>query len=256
MLAAEMSYTVQQLARLAGVSVRTLHYYDQIGLLKPAGRSPGGYRQYGEEAIVPLQQIMFFREMGFSLDEIKGILSRPEFSVLEALESHRTLLTRKAERLAGLLVTVDRTVRQLKEGAGMQIRDYYQGFSDEKVQEYRDEVRRRWGDDTLRDSENRVAQMGKARFAALQAEAGSIFQCIADNMSLGFDSPQVQEQVARWRKWLEQFSTYSDEAAVGLGRMYSEDPRFAAYFKRFGDDLPSFLTKAIEHYFAQDAAGD
>jgi DNA-binding transcriptional MerR regulator len=256
MLAAGMSYNVRQLAGLAGVSVRTLHYYDQIGLLKPTGRNPSGYRQYGEDAIVPLQQVMFFRELGFSLDEIKDIMSRPDFSVLEALESHRTLLTRKAERLAELLLTVERTIRQLKEGADMQISDYYQGFSDEKVQEYREEVRRRWGEDTLRDSEGRVAQMGKARFTALQAEGGTIFQCIADNMSLGFDSPEVQEQVARWRQWLEHFSTYSDEAVVGLGRMYSEDPRFAAYFKRFGDDLPSFLTKAIEHYYARQAAGD
>lgn len=255
MLPVEMVYTVQQLARLAGVSVRTLHYYDQIGLLRPAGRSPGGYRQYSEAVIVPLQQIMFFRELGFSLNDIKAIMSRPDFSPLEALESHRTLLTRRVERLAELLTTVDRTIRQLKEGAGMQIKDYYEGFSDEKVQEYREEVRRRWGEETLHDSEGRVVRMGKAGFAALQAEGRAIFQSIADNMFRGFDSPVVQEQVRKWRQWLEHFSTYSDGAAFGLGRMYSEDPRFAAYFEQFGEGLPSFLTKAIEHFFACKPSG-
>ncbi len=249
-----MSYTVQQLARLAGVSVRTLHYYDQIGLLKPAGRSPSGYRQYSEEAIVPLQQVMFFRELGFSLSEIRGFMLRPDFSVLEALESHRTLLMRKAERLSELLVTVERTIGQLKEGADMQIRDYYQGFSDEKVQQYREEVRRRWGEETLRDSEDRVMKMGKERFAALQAEGGAIFQCIADNMSRGFASSEVQEQVAKWRKWLERFSTYSDEAVLGLGRLYSQHPDFITYFQQYREDLPEFLNRAVEFYCSHKTA--
>ncbi len=255
MLSAEMVYTVQQLARLAGVSVRTLHYYDQIGLLSPTGRSPGGYRQYSEDAVVPLQQIMFFRELGFSLDDIGAIVSRPDFSVIEALQSHRTLLTRRAERLAELLATVDRTIRHLKEGTDMHIRDYYQGFSDEKVEEYRGEVRRRWGEDALRDSDARVMKMGKERFAALQAEGESIFQCIADSMSRGFDSAEVQEQVAKWREWLQHFSTYSDEAILGLGRFYSQHADFITYFQQYHKDLPEFLTRAVEFYCSQKPAG-
>ncbi len=94
-----MVYTVKKLADLAGVSVRTLHYYDEVGLLKPTSHSESGYRQYGEEAVVRLQQIMFFRELGFSLDEIRKIMSQPDFDVLEVLQSHRILLTKKAERI-------------------------------------------------------------------------------------------------------------------------------------------------------------
>jgi DNA-binding transcriptional MerR regulator len=248
-----MVYTVRQLARIAGVSVRTLHYYDRIGLLKPASHSSSGYRQYGEEAVVPLQQIMFFRELGFSLDDIKDIVSRPDFDVLEALRSHRTLLKKKSERINELLVTVDRTISQLQGEVSMDIKDYYEGFSDDRIEEYRQEVRERWGEDTLRDSEARVMNMGKKRFAELQAEGGAIFQAVADNMPQGFDSPAVQQQVAKWRRWLEHFHTYSDEALLGLGRTYSQDSRFAGFFEKYGKDFPAFFTKAIEHYCANKA---
>jgi DNA-binding transcriptional MerR regulator len=230
------------------VIVRTLHYYDQIGLLRPASYGANGYRQYGEDAVVPLQQIMFFRELGFSLDDIKDIMSRPDFDVLEALRSHRTLLMKKGQRINELLATVDRTIGQLQGETKMEIKDYYEGFSDEKIDEYRKEVRERWGEDTLRDSEARVMNMGKKRFAELQAEGGAIFQAIADNMPQGFDSSEVQAQVAKWRQWLEHFHTYSDEAVLGLGRTYSQDPRFGAFFEKYGKDFPAFLTKAIENY--------
>ena len=251
-----MTYSVKRLADLAGVSVRTLHYYDEVGLLRPQSRTAGGYRQYDEEAAVRLQQVMFFRELGFGLDEIRKIMSRPGFDVLEALQSHRVLLTRKAERIRELLATVDRTIDDLKGKRKMEIKEYYQGFSDEQIEKYRQEVRERWGEDTLKTSEARVIAMGKEKFAALQAEGGAIFQTIADNMPKGYDSSGVQELVDRWRKWLENFAHYSDEAVLGLGQAYSQHPDFAKFFRKVHPDLPEFLTRAIEHYCAgKKAAG-
>ena len=243
-----MVYSVNQLAKMAGISVRTLHYYDQIGLLRPERRSAGGYRQYGEEEAVRLQQILFFRELDFSLDEIKKILSRPDFDVLEALQSQRGLLTRKAERISRLLETLDRTISKLKGETEMSIREYYEGFSDEQVERYREEVRRRWGEEALNESESRVTRMGKKKFADLQAEGGGIFQAICDNMDKGPESPEVQALVARWRQWLENFYHYSDEAVLGLGRTYSQDPEFAKFFEKYHKDLAGFLTRAIEYY--------
>ncbi len=243
-----MSYTVRKLADLAGVSVRTLHYYDEIGLLKPNSRSASGYRQYHEEAVARLQQIMFFRELGFGLGDIRNIMSRPDFDVLEALHAHRVLLTKQAERISELVTTVDRTIASIEGETGMQIKEYYQGFSDEQIERYREEVRRRWGDDTLRESEARVMGMGKEGFAALQARGGAIFKALSDKMSKGYDSPDVQDLVDDWRQWLENFATYPDEAVLGLGRAYSEDPEFAAFFRKYHEDLPAFLTRAIEHY--------
>jgi DNA-binding transcriptional MerR regulator len=242
--------TIKNLADLAGVSVRTLHYYDQLGLLKPASRSASGYRFYDEAAVLRLQQIMFFRELGFGLDDIKNIVSQPDFDVLEALRSHRTLLRKKAERSNELLATVDKTIKQISGEAKMEIKEYYHGFSDEKIEKYRNEVRNRWGEKTLRDSEKRVMKMGKEKFAEIQAEGGLIFRTIADNMAKGHDSDVVQAQVRKWRQWLENFHHYSDEAVLGLGRVYSQDTEFAAFFLKIHKDLPAFLTKAIEYYYA------
>jgi MerR family transcriptional regulator, thiopeptide resistance regulator len=246
-----MIYTVKKLADLAGVSVRTLHYYDQTGLLKPASRSESGYRYYDEEAVVQLQQIMFFRELGFGLEEISKIISSPDFDVVEALQSHRSLLLKKAERINELLATVDRTIGKLKGDTKMKIKEYYQGFSDEQIEKYREEVRRRWGDKTLKDSEERITKMGKKKFAALQAEGGTIFQAISDNMSMGFDSKIVQLQLVKWRQWLDNYHHYSEDAVLGLGRMYSQNPEFAEFFRKINHDLPEFLTKAIEYYCAR-----
>ena len=239
---------MKKLAESAGVSVRTLHYYDEAGLLKPRYRSANGYRQYDEDAIVRLQQIMFFRELDFSLEEIKQIMSRPDFDLVKALESHRTLLTRRSERIDDLLATVERTIKKMKGETEMSIKDYYKGFSDEQVEKYRKEARELYGEDTLKESEARVMKMGKEKFAALQAQGGAIFKAIADNMVKGHDSPVVQKQVAKWRQWLENFSHYSDEAVLGLGQAYSQHPDFAKYFRKINKDLPEFLTKAIEYY--------
>jgi MerR family transcriptional regulator, thiopeptide resistance regulator len=246
-----MAYTVKQLADLAGVSVRTLHYYDALGLLKPRARSANGYRRYGEEDAARLQQIMFFRELGFGLAETGRIISNPEFDVLAALEEHRTLLEQRAARTRALLRTVDKTIRKMKGETGMDIKEYYQGFSDAEAEQYRKEARARWGEKTIADSEARVAKMGKEKFAAIQAEGGAIFQAVADNMAKGAASKEVQALVANWRQWLENFAHYSDEAVLGLGRAYSQDERFAKYFARFGQDVPAFLTRAIEYYSAQ-----
>jgi DNA-binding transcriptional MerR regulator len=245
-----MVYTIKKFAELAGTSVRTLHYYDGIGLLKPESRSANGYRQYGEKAIVRLQQIMFFRELDFNLDDIKIILSQPDFNVLNALQSHKALLEKRKERIDELLGTIEKTIKNLKGESTMEIKEYYQGFSDEQIEKYREEVRQRWGEKTLQDSEARVKKMGKEKFAALQAESDKIFRTIADNMPKGADSKIVQAEVAKWRGWLENFSRYSDAAVLGLGRAYSQDPRFANTFEKYHKDLPGFLTKAIEYYCA------
>ena len=243
-----MVYTIKKLAQLAGTSVRTLHYYDEIGLLKPEFRGENGYRQYGEKSIAKLQQIMFFRELDFSLEEIKTITSRPEFDAVEALQSHKELLQKRKERIDELLRTINKTIKNIKGEKLMEIKEYYQGFSDEQIEKYRDEVKKRWGEKTLKDSEDRVMKMGKEKFAEVQAESDRIFRTIAENMAKGYDSKIVQEEVAKWRLWLENFHHYPDEAVLGLGRAYSENPEFAKTFKKYHKDLPEFLTKAIEYY--------
>ena len=243
------SYTIKKLADIAGISVRTLHYYDEIGLLKPQYRHDNGYRYYGVEEVTMLQQIMFFRELDFSLDEIRTIISSPDFDVTEALEQHRNLLVKKDERLRELINTVESTMSKMEKRSTMKIKEFYQGFSDEQIEKYREEVRSRWGSKTLEESEKSVIDMGQEKFIALQAEGGKIFKAIMENMSEGYDGKFIQERIAEWREWLENFHHYSEEEIVELGRAYSQHADFIKFFKQYSDDLPVFLTRAIEYYY-------
>lgn len=235
---------------MAGISVRTLHYYDQMGLLTPKSRTANGYRYYDDSAVMQLQQIMFFRELGFGLDEIGKILKDPNFDLIEALQSQKMLLSKKAQRINELTKTIEKTIKNLKQETEMPIKEYYEGFSNEQIEKYRQEVRQRWGEKTLKDSEERVMNMGKEKFKAVQEEGGAIFKAICDNMPKGYDSKEVQELVAKWRNWLENFSHYSDEAVLGLGQTYSRHPDFANFFQKYDADFPEFFTKAIEYYCA------
>ncbi|MBN2240346.1 MAG: MerR family transcriptional regulator [Dehalococcoidales bacterium] len=247
----DIMLTVKKLADYAGVSVRTLHYYDQIGLLKPVSRTSKGYRYYGMDAVAALQQILFFRELQFSLEEIKSILTRPDFDMLEALNHHKTLLSKKKKRINELLATLDATIESKKEEMEMDITEYYRGFSNEKIEAYREEVRQRWGKETLAESEARILNMGKKTFIDIQAEGGQIFKTIYSNMSLGYKSAFIQEQVELWRQWLEHFHHYTDEEVLGLGKAYSQNTEFALFFHQYDENLPEFLTKAIKYYISK-----
>ena len=243
------SFTIKKLAEVAGVSIRTLHYYDEVGLLKPQFRKENGYRFYNEESAMILQQIMFFRELGFSLDEIKMIISRPDFNIPEALKAHKRILVKKDERLRELINTVERTIRKMNKKSKMGIKEYYRGFSEDQIEKYRDEVRHRWGEKVLIDSEKRVIGMGQEKFMALQAEGGKIFKTVMENMSEGYDSKLIQDLIVEWRQWLENFHHYSEEEVVELGRAYSQHPDFIKFFQQYSNELPVFLTWAIEYYY-------
>lgn len=249
-MAVARSYATGELAKLSGVSPRTLQFYDKIGLLKPESYSEAGYRRYDDSAALRLQQILFFRELGFELSDIKTIMEKPDFDLLSAMESHREALRKKSDRLSELLVTVDKTIRRLKGEKEMEIKDYYKGFSDEEIDSMRKEAREKYGEKTVAESEARVAAMGKAKFDAVQAEFGEIYQKIVASMGKGPESKEVQEQIARWRQLMENFHHYTDEMILGLGRMYSEDSRFAAFYLKFHPEMPGFMTSAIEFYVA------
>jgi MerR family transcriptional regulator, thiopeptide resistance regulator len=146
------------------------------------------------------------------------------------------------------MVSHDEAGRRLKGETSMETKDFYQGFSDAEMEKYRAEVRERWGEKALNESEDRIKKMGPAKFAAVQAEGDNIFKAIAADMPKGAESKDVQSDVTMWRGWLEHFKHYPDEAVVGLGRAYSQDERFARYFEKYGKDFPAFLTKAIEYW--------
>ncbi len=243
------TYTVRQLARMAGVSVRTLHHYDQIGLLKPARRNAASYRLYGEDELLRLQQILFFKELDVPLNEIRQMLDRADFDAVAALQNHRQLLQAEAKRLARLVNTIDKTIQRLSED-NMELTDeeLYEGFSKEEIERYRREARQRYDPKLVEESERRVRKMSKAQWQALKQEGEEIYQQMAALMEQDPGDAQVQKTIARHHAMIEQFYPASAELYNGLGQLYVEDPEFRAFFERYAPGLADFMQAAMAVY--------
>ncbi len=140
-----MALKVSEVARLAGVSIRTLHHYDEIGLVRPSGRSAAGYRLYAQKDLEQLQQVLFFRELEFPLDEIRRIIGSPSFDVGAALRMQRQLLTERAIRIKALIAAVDAAIHSIKKGTTLTNEERFEVFGDFDPSKYEDEVRERWG---------------------------------------------------------------------------------------------------------------
>lgn len=242
-------YSVKQLSKLAGVSIRTLHHYDQIGLLRPAFRSEKGYRYYQHPELLRLQQILFYRELGFQLNAIAEILNDPDFDLIEALKFHRRELLKQADRVQQLLVTIDKTIHKLKnEKEIMEDKALYEGFSAKEVKEMRSEVANRWGEKQLLETENRIRQLGEEGWKDNKKKGEEITQLIADLMDLDPGHAQVQEAIRLYHKHLNFFYEVTKERYRGLGKMYTEDERFKAHYEKYRTGLADYLYKAITIY--------
>lgn len=243
-----MAYTVKQLASMAGVSRRTLHYYDEIGLLPPSRLGSNGYRYYEDEALLRLQQILFFRELDFSLDQISEILDRPEFNTLEALQAHKKALQQRARRLNELINTIERTMQFLQGQGSLEGSEMFAGFDEEKEKLYEQEARRRYGDANVQAASDRWRSYPPEQKARIRVEGEAIYRDILAHMDEGADSPAVQDAIARWHNSIRYFYEPTVEILRGLGQMYVEDPQFAAVYEQMHSDMPGFLRQAIEHY--------
>lgn len=241
-------YTVKQVSDLAGVSVRTLHYYDEIGLLRPSSVGGNGYRYYEETALFKLQQILFFREMDLGLLQIKEIVDSPEFDLVTALQTHRGVLAEKIDRLQGLISTVDSTIMHLAGGVEMSKQQLFVGFSEDKQKEYEQEVAEKYGKDRVEESVKRWASYSLQQKAVIQAEGGAIYRDAVNTMDKPVESAEVQTIMARWHEHIRNFYEPTPEILRGLGTMYNEHPDFNVFFQKFHQDLPVFLEKAIRAY--------
>ncbi|HTP10765.1 MAG TPA: MerR family transcriptional regulator, partial [Anaerolineae bacterium] len=213
------TYTVQQLARLAGVSVRTLHHYDHIGLLKPSARTAAGYRLYDETDLLRLQQILFFRELDFPLAEIEAILDDPGFDQVQALRDHRELLQQESDRLERLLKTIEKTISKLTEdNMTMTDAELYEGFTPEQIERYTREVNERYDPKIVAESNRRVRNMTKAQWQAVKAEGGAVAQQLADLMDKKPSDAAVQAAIARHYAWVDNFWHPTAESYRGLGQ--------------------------------------
>ena len=242
-----MKQTVKEISRLCGVSVRTLHYYDEIGLLHPAETTEAGYRLYGPEEISRLQQILFFRELDFPLQEIQSILDCPSFDANQALARHRSLLHMKKERLEGLIGLIDSILKGEKD---MSLKEFDNHAIEAAQKEYAQEAKERWGNtEAYQESQRKTAAYTKKDWDRVQQEMESLFRSFAANMDQSPDSPAVQETVAAYQSYLSRnFYVCGNEMLMGLGEMYLADTRFQQNIDRHGDGLTQFIAEAIRVY--------
>lgn len=252
-----MTYTVKQLATISGVTPRTLRFYDRIGLLRPASVGANGYRAYGAEELVRLQQVLFFRELDYPLADIRAMLGRPGFDALESLRHQRRLLELKRKRLTGILKTIDSTITHMQDDTKPTDRDLYGSLSTEEIEAYKKEAKERWGHtDAYRQSQERAAKMTKADWAQMQAESDANLKALVALMEAGKtpDSPEVQAEIARHHAGIGRFYDCAPAMYRNLGDMYLADQRFADTYRKWHPDLPEFLVKGI-HAFCDRQEG-
>lgn len=247
-----MPYSINALAKLAGVSVRTLHHYDEIGLLVPRRNDKNKYRVYGEAELLRLQQILFFRELEFMLPEIAAIIDSPEFDVLIALKDHKTMLLRKQKRITGLIKMVDRTIDRITKKINMKDEELYDAFSKEEMEELSAEAKQRWGHtDQYKESEKKVRGMTKEQFAVIQKEGEEIAKEGARIVNEPIYGAAAQALIAKHYKHLSNFYTPTLEMYKGLAEMYLADTRFTEYFAKYNPKLPQFMHDAMIHFVDQ-----
>ncbi len=245
-----MLYTVKQLCDLAGVTPRTLHYYDQIDLLKPSDVGENGYRYYDDAALLRLQQILFYRELDLGLLQIKDALDAPEFDLVESLQSHREALQAKVDRLQSLVQTVDNTIVHLIGAADMSKQALFAGFSEEKQKQYEAEIadNPNYDQDKVKESQRNWGSYSAAKKDQIMREGKDIYADLLGVMDKGAGSPEVQAIMARWHQHLRYFYEPTPEILRGLGQMYNQHPDFIANFQALHPDLPAFLEQAVGLY--------
>jgi DNA-binding transcriptional MerR regulator len=245
-----MSYTVKQLSNLAGVSARTLHYYDEIGLLKPETVGANGYRYYGEDSLLRLQQILFYRELDLPLDDIQNILGRRDFDALAALENHRQALGKRVERLGRLIQTVDDTIRHLKGQKTMSQKQLFAAFSEEEEQKFAKEAEQMYDPAIVKASHKKWKSYTKEDKQRIGDEGNAIYTDLLAAMPKGAASPQVQACIARWHRHMQYFWSPNDAQLVGLADLYNDDPRFRANYDKIDPHLAGFMREAVKVYVA------
>jgi DNA-binding transcriptional MerR regulator len=244
-----MALKVSEVARLAGVSVRTLHHYDEIGLVRPSGRSEAGYRLYAPSDVERLQQVLFFRELEFALDEIQKMLEDPDFELGAALRLQKRLLTERAVRTNALIAAVDAAIDSLEKGTTMTPEERLEVFGDFKPEEHEAEAEQRWGHtETYKESMRRTRSYRKQDWLEIKAEAGAIYGDLARLLGEGVaaDSVQAMDVAERHRAHITRwFYPCPPELHRGLGQLYVDDPRFTANIDKFAPGVAAFARDAF-----------
>lgn len=251
-----MDYTIQRLARLAGVTPRTLRHYNAIGLLAPARVSSNGYRIYGPAEVDRLQEILFFRELDLPLDEIRAILQDPAYRRDEILHRHRAALLERRDRLDRILATLDASLESAKGERQMSDKEKFEGFKQKLIEDnekkHGKEARVRYGDEAVDRSNRTLASMTEEDHANMQELTNRVISTLLAAFESGDPAgPLAREAADLHRQWLSFYwAGYSKEAHRGIVDMYVTDARFTAYYDQHAPGLTAFLRDAVLAYLA------
>ncbi|MFC0014408.1 MULTISPECIES: MerR family transcriptional regulator [Allobacillus] len=234
---------VKEVADLVGISVRTLHHYDEVGLLIPEDTTEAGYRVYSEKNLEDLQQILFFKELGFNLKKIKEIMDSPIFDRQEALHMQHQMLLEKRKRLNKMIATIEKTIKHSQGEISMSSEEKFEGF-DFNQNPYEKEAREKWGDKAVDQANEKTKNMTTFE----QERFNDIFRRLADIRHLSPDSEEAQTMIQEWYQYLNKIGNYSLEAFKGLGEMYVNDERFTKNIDQFGEGLAQFMCTAMSVY--------
>ncbi|MBP1043157.1 MerR family transcriptional regulator [Vagococcus sp. BWB3-3] len=251
-----MEYTINKLATLAGVTTRTLRYYDQIALLTPSYTNQSGYRIYGQKEVDKLQQILFFRELDLSLEQIATILNQPDLDYLTLLSSHREALVIKKQRLTALIKTIDSTIAVQKGEIKMTDTQKFDAFKQQLVTEnetkYGTEIRGKYGNEQIDASNAALMNMTAEDYQTMQTNEQQLLTLLADHSTLVVPSEKAAEIFNLHKKWLTQAwskKKYSRDTHKGLAEMYVAAPEFTAYYdSKAGEGATQVLNTIIQYY--------
>lgn len=250
-----MEYSITALSKLAGISTRTLRYYDEIGLLKPQRTNSSNYRIYGQKEVDLLQQILFYRELDLPLDTIRSIVHNKDFDSICALHEHKDNLLQKQKQIETLLKNIDKTLLSLEGGIEMSDQEKFEGFKKELLEQneekYGKEIREKYGEDSVQEGYKKFSSFSETEFNEASQLDSELIKKLKEAMATGNPSSETAHAVAELhKKWLSYYGKYSPEAHIGLGQMYVADERFTKYYdEKAGDGAAQFLYEAIQAYY-------
>ncbi|MEG0899207.1 MAG: MerR family transcriptional regulator [Oscillospiraceae bacterium] len=241
---------INEVAKLTGITVRALHYYDEIGLLQPSEITEAGYRLYDRTALETLQQILFFRELDFSLNDIKGIIGNPNYDKSKALTRHRELLLQKRNRIEDLIGLVDNT---LKGENDMSFKQFDITEFEATKEKYATEVKERWGNTAAyAESEEKTSSYDDNQWKMLSGEGKAILQEFGESRYIKPESNEAQTIVEKWQNYITaNFYNCTKEILSCLGLMYIGDERFTKNIDENGEGTATFMAAAIKIYCAK-----
>jgi DNA-binding transcriptional MerR regulator len=243
------SLTVGSVARLSGVTVRTLHHYDEIGLLRASGRSEAGYRRYADADLDRLQRILFYRELGFGLDDIRTVMTDGDADAVGHLRRQHAMLLDRIGRLKRMVIAVEKAMEAHTMGISLTPEERLEVFGDFDPESHAAEAEERWGGtETYAESQRRVARYSKADWDRMKAESAAYLEPLVAALRAGkpAGSPEPMDAAEQHRQHISRwFYDCTYEIHRGLGQMYVDDPRFTATYERIAPGLAAYLRDAI-----------